>query len=249
MRDEFERQLALLNEELTTMGGLIESAIANAVKALDGDEHSINKAYDYEKSIDNKEREIESLCLKLLLTQQPVASDLRLISAALKMITDMERIGDQAEDIAEIASTAKKKMLKKSKHIQRMAAATIDMVNKSVEAFIKKDLLVAEEVSHNDDVVDALFEEIVNDLVDIIKKDEGTSEVLDMLMVAKYFERIGDHAVNIAEWVQFSITGEHKILADYSLYIKSGNRLFFLCGNIKSDIIMLRGGMYARSKC
>lgn len=112
MRDEFERQLALLNEELTTMGGLIESAIANAVKALDGDEHSINKAYDYEKSIDNKEREIESLCLKLLLTQQPVASDLRLISAALKMITDMERIGDQAEDIAEIASTAKKKMLK-----------------------------------------------------------------------------------------------------------------------------------------
>ena len=212
MRDEFERQLALLNEELTTLGGLIESAIANAVKALDGDEHSINKAYDYEKSIDNKEREIESLCLKLLLTQQPVASDLRLISAALKMITDMERIGDQAEDIAEIASTAKKKMLKKSKHIQRMAAATIDMVNKSVEAFIKKDLLVAEEVSHNDDVVDALFEEIVNDLVDIIKKDEGTSEVLDMLMVAKYFERIGDPAVNIAEWVQFSITGEHKRL-------------------------------------
>ena len=112
MRDEFERQLALLNEELTTMGGLIESAIANAVKALDGDEHSINKAYDYEKSIDNKEREIESLSLKLLLTQQPVASDLRLISAALKMITDMERIGDQAEDIAEIAATAKKKMLK-----------------------------------------------------------------------------------------------------------------------------------------
>ena len=207
MRDEFERQLALLNEELTTMGGLIESAIANAVKALDGDEHSINKAYDYEKSIDNKEREIESLSLKLLLTQQPVASDLRLISAALKMITDMERIGDQAEDIAEIAATAKKKMLKKSKHIQRMAAAT-----KSVEAFIKKDLLIAEEVSHNDDVVDALFEEIVNDLVDIIKKDEGTSEVLDMLMVAKYFERIGDHAVNIAEWVQFSITGEHKRL-------------------------------------
>ena len=207
MRDEFERQLALLNEELTTMGGLIESAIANAVKALDGDEHSINKAYDYEKSIDNKEREIESLSLKLLLTQQPVA-----ISAALKMITDMERIGDQAEDIAEIAATAKKKMLKKSKHIQRMAAATIDMVNKSVEAFIKKDLLVTEEVSHNDDVVDALFEEIVNDLVDIIKKDEGTSEVLDMLMVAKYFERIGDHAVNIAEWVQFSITGEHKRL-------------------------------------
>ena len=205
MRDEFERQLALLNEELTTMGGLIESAIANAVKALDGDEHSINKAYDYEKSIDNKEREIESLSLKLLLTQQPVASDLRLISAALKMITDMERIGDQAEDIVEIAATAKKKMLKK-------ILMPIHYLWKGVEAFIKKDLLIAEEVSHNDDVVDALFEEIVNDLVDIIKKDEGTSEVLDMLMVAKYFERIGDHAVNIAEWVQFSITGEHKRL-------------------------------------
>lgn len=117
MRDEFERQLALLNEELTTMGGLIESAIANAVKALDGDEHSINKAYDYEKSIDNKEREIESLSLKLLLTQQPVASDLRLISAALKMITDMERIGDQAEDIAEIAATAKKEDVEKIQSI------------------------------------------------------------------------------------------------------------------------------------
>lgn len=212
MRDEFERQLALLNEELTKMGGLIESAIANAVKALEGDEHYVNKAYDYENAIDDKEREIESLCLKLLLTQQPVASDLRLISAALKMITDMERIGDQAEDIAEIAATAKKKILKKSKHIQHMATATIDMVDKSVEAFIKKDLLIVEDVARNDDIIDTLFEEIVNDIVELLKNKEGTSEILDMLMVAKYFERIGDHAVNIAEWVQFSITGEHKRL-------------------------------------
>ena len=213
MRSKFDEQLALLNRDLTKMGSLCEEALALAAKALaNADGQTAAKIAPIDSEIDQMERTIESLCLKLLLQQQPVARDLRQISAALKMITDMERIGDQAEDIAEIASTAKKKMLKKSKHIQRMAAATIDMVNKSVEAFIKKDLLVAEEVSHNDDVVDALFEEIVNDLVDIIKKDEGTSEVLDMLMVAKYFERIGDHAVNIAEWVQFSITGEHKRL-------------------------------------
>ena len=213
MRVKFEAQLERLNVELITMGALCEEVISGAAKALlDGDSGLRETVLAAERDINQKERDIESLCMKLLLQQQPVAKDLRRISAALKMITDMERIGDQAEDIAEIAATAKKKMLKKSKHIQRMAAATIDMVNKSVEAFIKKDLLIAEEVSHNDDVVDALFEEIVNDLVDIIKKDEGTSEVLDMLMVAKYFERIGDHAVNIAEWVQFSITGEHKRL-------------------------------------
>ena len=213
MRSKFDEQLALLNRDLTKMGSLCEEALALAAKALaNADGQTAAKIAPIDSEIDQMERTIESLCLKLLLQQQPVARDLRQISAALKMITDMERIGDQDEDIAEIASTAKKKMLKKSKHIQRMAAATIDMVNKSVEAFIKKDLLIAEEVSHNDDVVDALFEEIVNDLVDIIKKDEGTSEVLDMLMVAKYFERIGDHAVNIAEWVQFSITGEHKRL-------------------------------------
>ena len=213
MRNRFDQQLELLNEQLIRMGELCEVAIGKATTALkEGSMEQAQKVIEADEEIDQAETDIERLCLKLLLQQQPVARDLRQISAALKMITDMERIGDQAEDIAEIAATAKKKMLKKSKHIQRMAAATIDMVNKSVEAFIKKDLLIAEEVSHNDDVVDALFEEIVNDLVDIIKKDEGTSEVLDMLMVAKYFERIGDHAVNIAEWVQFSITGEHKRL-------------------------------------
>ena len=213
MRNRFDQQLHHLDEQLTHMGELCEIAISKVTQALkEGSAGQARIVVAEDEEIDQMEKEIERLCLKLLLQQQPVAKDLRRISAALKMITDMERIGDQAEDIAEIAATAKKKMLKKSKHIQRMAAATIDMVNKSVEAFIKKDLLIAEEVSHNDDVVDALFEEIVNDLVDIIKKDEGTSEVLDMLMVAKYFERIGDHAVNIAEWVQFSITGEHKRL-------------------------------------
>ena len=213
MREHYEAQLTTLNTEMIQMGALCEDAISGAIQALlEDDKHLAEKVGSIEMEIDQHERDIERLCMRLLLMQQPVATDLRVVSSALKMISDLERIGDQAEDIVEIAATAKKKMLKKSKHIQRMAAATIDMVNKSVEAFIKKDLLIAEEVSHNDDVVDALFEEIVNDLVDIIKKDEGTSEVLDMLMVAKYFERIGDHAVNIAEWVQFSITGEHKRL-------------------------------------
>ena len=152
MRDEFERQLALLNEELTTMGGLIESAIANAVKALDGDEHSINKAYDYEKSIDNKEREIESLCLKLLLTQQPVASDLRLISAALKMITDMERIGDQTSDIAEIILSSKGVAATDEIHvIGTMASEVSKMVRTSVTAYVEKDLELARSVMKAND--------------------------------------------------------------------------------------------------
>lgn len=210
MRIEYTRQLEQLNNELTRMGGLIESAIANAVKALDGDEYAMNEAYDFEKDINRAEKEIENLCLRLFLTQQPVATDLREISAALKMITDMERIGDQAEDIAEIAATSKgnKPYMEQSKYIQRMAAATIDMVNKSVSAFTKKDLCIVEDVIHSDELVDALFDDIRNELVTAIRSNTSDDHVLDMLMVAKYFERIGDHAVNIAEWVRYSITGE-----------------------------------------
>ena len=212
MRDEFERQLALLNEELTTMGGLIESAIANAVKALDGDEHSINKAYDYEKSIDNKEREIESLSLKLLLTQQPVASDLRLISAALKMITDMERIGDQASDIAEIIITEEKSEAQDIPKIIKMSEAAGKMVRDSVNAYVEKDLELSRKVIKDDDVVDELFEEVKTTLIDFIAENKGEQgvEAIDLIMVAKYLERIADHAANIAEWVEFSITGIHK---------------------------------------
>ena len=212
MRDEFERQLALLNEELTTMGGLIESAIANAVKALDGDEHSINKAYDYEKSIDNKEREIESLCLKLLLTQQPVASDLRLISAALKMITDMERIGDQASDIAEIIITEEKSEAQDIPKIIKMSEAAGKMVRDSVNAYVEKDLELSRKVIKDDDIVDELFEEVKTTLIDFIAENKGEQggEAIDLIMVAKYLERIADHATNIAEWVEFSITGIHK---------------------------------------
>ena len=212
MRDEFERQLALLNEELTTMGGLIESAIANAVKALDGDEHSINKAYDYEKSIDNKEREIESLSLNLLLTQQPVASDLRLISAALKMITDMERIGDQASDIAEIIITEEKSEAQDIPKIIKMSEAAGKMVRDSVNAYVEKDLELSRKVIKDDDIVDELFEEVKTTLIDFIAENKGEQggEAIDLIMVAKYLERIADHATNIAEWVEFSITGIHK---------------------------------------
>ena len=212
MRDEFERQLALLNEELTTMGGLIESAIANAVKALDGDEHSINKAYDYEKSIDNKEREIESLCLKLLLTQQPVASDLRLISAALKMITDMERIGDQACDITGIVKKdAEVLTIRENTHLDKMAKATISMVSKSIQSFIKQNLIIAHEVIEQDDTVDELFNRVKKETISLIHEDPGKGEeCVAIVMIAKYFERIGDHASNIAEWVEFAITGEYK---------------------------------------
>ena len=210
MRDEFERQLALLNEELTTMGGLIESAIANAVKALDGDEHSINKAYDYEKSIDNKEREIESLSLKLLLTQQPVASDLRLISAALKMITDMERIGDQACDITGLVKKdAEVLTIRENTHLDKMAKATISMVSKSIQSFIKQNLVIAHEVIEQDDIVDELFNRVKKETISLIHEDPGKGEeCVAILMIAKYFERIGDHATNIAEWVIFSITGQ-----------------------------------------
>ena len=211
MRDEFERQLALLNEELTTMGGLIESAIANAVKALDGDEHSINKAYDYEKSIDNKEREIESLSLKLLLTQQPVASDLRLISAALKMITDMERIGDQAEDIAEIVGFLGGRQAENDGLLKKMAEAVIQMVTESVDAYVKCDIILAKKVLAADDTVDDYFAQVKQSLIGKTAENPDDGEyALDLLMIAKYFERIGDHATNIAEWVIYSVTGVHK---------------------------------------
>ena len=214
MRDEFERQLALLNEELTTMGGLIESAIANAVKALDGDEHSINKAYDYEKSIDNKEREIESLSLKLLLTQQPVASDLRLISAALKMITDMERIGDQAVDISDITKHVSFQKYESKVHIKEMANAVIRMVTDSVDSYVKKDAALAKKVAAADDQVDDLFLKVRSELVELVRSNQDMAEgALDLMMIAKYLERIGDHAVNVAEWVIYAITGDHMKLA------------------------------------
>lgn len=213
MRNRFEAQLEELNTELIRMGGLIEASINSAVKALiEQDREQAEKAILADIGIDEKEKEIESLCLKLLMQQQPVARDLRLISAALKMITDMERIGDQAADISEIAIyLSNEPYVKKLETIPAMATATIKMVSDSIDAFVRKDLELADSVIRDDDIVDELFVTVKNDLIALIHRNPDTGgQALDLLMIAKYFERIGDHAVNIAEWVKFSITGEHK---------------------------------------
>lgn len=211
MRSKFDEQLEQLNLELIKMGALCESAIAAAAKAIfDEDKALIEKTLNADEQIDRKERDIEDLCLKLLLRQQPVAADLRYISSALKMISDMERIGDQASDIAEITE-----MLGQSKpggdvHLHDMAKATIHMVTESIESYVQKDEERAKAVIAYDDVVDDLFIKIRKELIEKIGADASSGEVcLDYLMIAKYFERIGDHAVNVAEWVIYSITGKH----------------------------------------
>jgi phosphate transport system protein len=213
MRTRFDIQLEELNTELIHMGALVEASIDSAVKALiEQDKEQAQMAILADAEVDEKEKEIERLCLKLLLQQQPVARDLRLISAALKMITDMERIGDQAADISEIAIyLSDGPYVKKLETIPEMAKATIKMVSESIDAFVRKDLELVEEVIAADDIVDDLFLTVKNDLIHLIHQDAETGgQALDLLMIAKYFERIGDHAVNIAEWVKFSITGEHK---------------------------------------
>ena len=211
MRNRFDTQLIELNNELIAMGALCENAIASSVKALLTEDLKLAaSAIRIDQEIDRKEREIESMCLKLLLQQQPVASDLRLISAVLKMITDIERIGDQASDIAEIV-TYLPKISGHNKHIEEMAQATIKMVTDSLDAFVRRDLTLAWSVIEYDDVVDNLFTACKKDLIaDIANNPADGERVLDILMIAKYLERIGDHATNIAEWVEFSITGTHK---------------------------------------
>ena len=211
MRNRFDNQLAELNKELISMGALCEDGISQAAKVLVTRDEALRRAVDEtEQEIDRKEREIESMCLKLLLQQQPVASDLRLISSALKMITDIERIGDQASDIAEIV-TCLSGACGHNKHIDQMAQATIKMVTDSLDAFVRRDLTLAWSVIEYDDVVDRLFDECKQDLIAEIAQNPTDGErVLDVLMIAKYLERIGDHATNIAEWVEFSITGTHK---------------------------------------
>ncbi|MDR2467969.1 MAG: phosphate signaling complex protein PhoU [Spirochaetaceae bacterium] len=215
MRNKFDTQLETLNNDLVAMGALCEHAIVHAVDGLlNNDPAFAREAIEIEKENDRKEREIESLCLKLLLQQQPVARDLRLISSVLKMITDMERIGDQAADIAELARFATISMTHSgdfTRHISQMSAAVIKMVTGSIDAFVKRDISVAEEVIACDNTVDGLFTKIKEDLVALIQKNPAEGgDALEALMVAKYLERIGDHAVNIAEWVEFSITGEHR---------------------------------------
>lgn len=211
MRSRFDEQLAILNRELIDMGALCEEAIALAAKALtDKDKTMAAKVAAMDAEIDQKERNIESMCLKLLLQQQPVARDLRQISAALKMITDMERIGDQAEDISEIVITLDGRYAENSALLKGMAESTIQMVTESVDAYVKRDTALAQQVIKMDDIVDDYFDQVKAELISKIAGEPADGEyALDLLMIAKYLERIGDHAVNIAEWVIFSVTGRH----------------------------------------
>lgn len=213
MRNRFDRQLQLLDEQLTRMGELCEIAIANATKALcEGNIEQAKAVTEADEEIDQMEKDIERLCLKLLLQQQPVARDLRRISAALKMITDMERIGDQTSDIAEIVISSKHSTANDIAEIGTMASAVSKMVRESVTAYVSKDLELAKNVVLEDDTVDRYFDEIREEMVSYIKEEKGQNgkEIFDLIMVTKYLERIGDHATNIAEWVEFSITGVHR---------------------------------------
>lgn len=212
MRDLFQEQLNELNHELTTMGADCEEIIAYAYQSLtDWDEDLERKVKKVGAQIDESERTIENICMKLLLRQQPVAGDLRQISAALKMITDMERIGDQAEDIVEIVPHLPDNPHVNFPNIREMAKAAQTMVTEAVDAYVKQDLEMAKKVMAHDDLVDDYFVQIRNGIIDIIAAEPAHGEyALDLLMIAKYFERIGDHCTNIAEWVEFSVTGIHK---------------------------------------
>ena len=212
MRSRFDEQLMLLNKEMIEMGALCEDAIELVAKALETNEVGIyKKVRPISLEIDQKEKDIEARCMKLLLQQQPVARDLRQISAALKMITDMERIGDQAEDIAEIIGYLNGENHNNRVPIQEMAQATIKMVTESVDAYVNKDVDLAEKVLKEDDIIDEYFMDSKKRLIKMVADNPENGEyALDLLMVAKYFERIGDHATNIAEWVIFSVTGVHE---------------------------------------
>lgn len=212
MRNKFDKQLSQLNTELITMGALCEEAITSAVKYLtDNNENSRNACLDADRQIDKKERDIETLCIKLILQQQPVAKDLRIVSAALKMISDMERIGDQASDIAEISPYVAGKGTFGETHIREMAEAAVRMVTDSIDSFVKMNLEIAYQVIEHDNVVDRLFDKVKQELIKSIAEGQNDAEVLlDLFMIAKYLERIGDHAENIAGWVIYSITGKHR---------------------------------------
>ena len=225
MRSKFDEQLALLNRDLTKMGSLCEEALALAAKALaNADGQTAAKIAPIDSEIDQMERTIESLCLKLLLQQQPVARDLRRISAALKMITDMERIGDQTSDIAEIIISSKwEKMEENLDKLTAMATGVSKMVRNSVTAYVEKDLELARTVMKDDDEIDDYFDEIRDQMIQLIREADSRDgrKIFDLIMVTKYLERIGDHTTNIAEWVEFSITGVHK---DSSVMHQEGER-------------------------
>ncbi len=213
MRNKFDNELIELNNNLTHMGALCENAITLAIEALlDGNSEKLKQVSVLENQIDEKERIIESQCLRLILQQQPIATDLRVISAALKMITDIERIGDQAFDIASLSKYTQIGNIPNLSHIKQMAEETVKMVKDSIEAFVKRDEALAKEVMEYDDKIDELFHIVKKDILDAIKtgKADDSESIIDILMIAKYFEKIGDHATNIAEWVVFTVTGVHK---------------------------------------
>lgn len=218
MRNRFDRQLTQLNREMVEMGDLICKAIDMAVDSLlHQDMKMAENVVEFDLEVDHKERDIESICMKLLLQQQPVARDLRLISSALKMITDMERIGDQAADISEInISMSQTKGDVRLDVIQEMARITMDMVSNSLEAFVMKDQELAIRVIERDDEVDECFDRLKQEVIATVNENSSTGEkAMDIFMIGKYFERIGDHATNIADWVVYSITGAHMKKKDF----------------------------------
>ena len=214
MREYFDTELANLNNQLIGMGTLVESAIKNAVEIIaNNSAELLDKAREQEELINTSERKIQNHCIRLLLHQAPVANDLRKVSSALKMITDLERIGDQAIDIAEVSQYIKSRNnVINVTHIDEMANQASKMVTLAIDAFVKKDFDLAKTVSKSDDVIDELFDKVKKETVEIIQRDKALGEqAIDLMMIAKYLERIGDHAVNIAEWVAFSITGSREL--------------------------------------
>lgn len=214
MREYFDTELANLNNQLIGMGTLVESAIKNAVEIIaNNSAELLDKAREQEELINTSERKIQNHCIRLLLHQAPVAHDLREVSSALKMITDLERIGDQAIDIAEVSQYIKSRNnVINVTHIDEMANQASKMVTLAIDAFVKKDVDLAKKVSQSDDVIDELFDKVKEETVEIIQRDKALGEqAIDLMMIAKYLERIGDHAVNIAEWVAFSITGSREL--------------------------------------
>lgn len=213
MRNKFDEQLDHLNDEMVEMGNLCEKVISGAINITmaDHDNNKVQEVLDIDAEIDRKEREIENICMKLLLRQQPVARDLRLISSALKMISDMERIGDQAADIVELSKYVKNSEIKHEINLDEMSKEVIKMVTGSVDSFVNKDLYLARTVIISDDIVDNYFDDVKKKLTNLIaKSNEDGEEFIDLLMISKYLERIGDHATNIAEWVEYSILGKHE---------------------------------------
>ncbi len=212
MKNRFDEQVDILNAQMIEMGSLIETTIEGACDALQtANLPKARSIIDADSLVDRKEREIESLCMRMLLTRQPVAHDLRVVSSALKMITDMERIGDQAADISEIVTMMDYSAAMQPEHFGAMSRAAIDMVHRAIDAYVRRDVDLARNVIASDDAVDELFCDVKNELIELLAADSSRgSEALDLLMIAKYFERIGDHATNIAEWVEYSVTGLYK---------------------------------------